>query len=265
MEEERAFLAQNAAQAIKEDLPSRLKGSVLEEILETHDPEELRKLVEGKRAFIAPSTMQPGGMFSLSHALNGVPDAACPMIVASIVLVLCSICFDGFDLLPYFQQAAFVSMFVPDAETFAKMRDIAELFEVGALGLAVATGGLHHLCVAHDEGNDKRKRNQLLLYAGWRAISYPFKFIVPRAIGCLDTSKSGAENARALKERLATLGLISASGAAVKVTLMCVDGAGAKVLSMLLDIGLIFVVICDCHRINKEAEKSFEVGFGKAK
>lgn len=113
----------------------------------------------------------------------------------------------------------------------------------------MSSGGYIIITIMHDEGHSG-KRNKLLLLARWRRSDGTLSDA--RLIGCLDTSKSGSENARAIKARLNEMGL---SSDRVLIVAMTVDGAGRKALRALSGYGLVYVIVCDAHNLNKEAEQ----------
>lgn len=44
---------------------------------------------------------------------------------------------------------------------------------------------------------------------------------------------------------------------------MVCDGGGRKIAELLATLGLVFIVVCECHNLNKMAEQ-YSVGFGEA-
>jgi hypothetical protein len=130
------------------------------------------------------------------------------------------------------------------------MTDTAELFESLRITECIQTNETLYLILMHDEGNDK-STNKILIYAAWFN-STTGKMEPPILLGCLDTGKTGKENAATIKNRLTELGLDALS---VHVLIQTVDGAGKKVMEGLEDLGLIFTIVCECHNVNKCAEQ----------
>ena len=103
-----------------------------------------------------------------------------------------------------------------------------------------------YITLMHDEAHSKR--NKLLLMMRWRKADGSLSDV--RLLGHLDCTKSGEENARSIRARLAELGLTSDR---VIIIAMTVDGAGRKALRGLEEYGLVYIIVCDAHNLNNEA------------
>ena len=257
-------------------------------MLNSVDPEDYIDLImNSKMGMLTIDRLSPVHAVALAHGLSMTSNREAPILCSTFIFALGTKLVKGWAEMPLVKQAAAAAALSSTANAIQKIRDFAELVETkGSVRAALATGaagagavwnpsgagagaagagagGGHagarsgaayrrklYILLMHDEGADKKKANKLLVYGVWRNADGTLSR--PVLLGCLDCSKTGAENARVIKERLAELGL----GLGEVVVLgQTVDGAGTKTVNGLEELGLLFTIICECHCVNKIAQQ----------
>ena len=143
------------------------------------DESELEGLVHLKHGIMVASNLSGGALLSLSLALTKVPDASCPLILAAVTFALLQLAVKGFTRLSILQQAAVAVLFIPSPAGFTTLNEVAEALEL--IDLKETASQLSHVSACHDEGADKQKRNNLLLYL----ILLVHGMVQRRFIGCV--------------------------------------------------------------------------------
>ena len=141
--------------------------------------DELEALVYRSEGLINCKNLSPGQLTALVCALNKLPNAIGPSILAAILFAVLPILILGFASIPPLQQAAFVALLIPSAAGFTSMRNEVECIEMASLRSALQ--GTKHANVIHDEGEEK-KRSQLVMSLVLRING---RIEPPRTIGCL--------------------------------------------------------------------------------
>ena len=248
-------------------------------LLNSDNPEDYIDLImNSKMGIVTIDRLSPVHAVALAHGLSMTSNREAPILCSSFIFALGPKLVKGWAEMSLVKQAAAAAALSSTANAIQKIRDFAELAETkGSVRAALATGAAGagagaagagagagaggarsgagyrrklYILLMHDEGADKKKSNKLLVYGVWRNADGTLSR--PMLLGCLDCSKTGAENARVIKERLAELGL----GLGEVVVLgQTVDGAGTKTVSGLAELGLLFSIICECHCVNKIAQQ----------
>lgn len=247
--------------AMLEHLPDNLRrrkyaseANVLERLLLMPDdhltPEGIETILVNANSPFTIETLTADAVLGLAHGLSSLSNTETPRVIASVINATLELTIDRFVDLPSLKRAAFVAFLTPGRTTMQFITDTAELFESLRVTEHINESSTLYLVLMHDEGNDKTT-NKILVYAAW--FNTTTGKIEPAVLlGCLDTGKTGKENAAAIKNRLRELGL---DGNSVQLLIQTVDGAGKKVMAELEDLGLVFTIVCECHNVNKCGEQ----------
>lgn len=238
------------------------------------NPEDYVELItNSKMGVLTLDRLSAVHAVGLAHALSMSSNREAPIMTTSFIFALGPVLVKGWNEMPIVKQAAAAAALSSSANAIQKIRDFAELAETkGNVSAALSSSGgggavagaapgagprsgaayrrKLYILLMHDEGADKKKSNKLLVYGVWRNADGTLSR--PVLLGCLDCSKTGAENARVIKERLEELGLGSKE---IVVLGQTVDGAGTKTVHGLEELGLLFTIICECHCVNKIAQQ----------
>lgn len=130
------------------------------------DADEVEDYLYGREGLLQIAVLEPAAVVGLVHALNHVPNDCAPGIIAAVLFAVLPLLFCGFSKLSSVSQAAFVTNFIPSVASFVAMRRVVEALEF--VDVMDCCTGVRHVILSHDEGNDTKDRNALLLYATWR-------------------------------------------------------------------------------------------------
>jgi len=130
------------------------------------DTDEVENFLYGREGLLQVGFLEPAAVVGLVHALNHVPNDCAPGIIAAVLFAVLPLLFCGFSKLSSVSQAAFVTNFIPSVTSFVAMRRVVEALEF--IDVMDCCTGVRHVILSHDEGNDTKDRNALLLYATWR-------------------------------------------------------------------------------------------------
>lgn len=216
----------------------------------------------GKNVLV-PGALSSEGMITLATSWDTLSVYATPAAMRSTVAVLLPVVVPGFSELSAAKQDAVSTLLSATGQTVQVVRDTVEFIGVSGItddmkeSAARSSDGKIYLSALHDEGGKGRNKLEVLV----RYLRADGTVSEAVLIGCLDTGKTGAENAHAIKERLSALGF---SPDSVVLLIMTVDGAGRKAAGELRGYGLIYVVVCDAHNVNNEAAQA-KIGFAVPK
>lgn len=209
---------------VLEHLPEKLKRrrhvgepNSLELLLlsDSTDPEFYQNLIiNSKMGQVTVERLSPPAVVALGHVLASLSNKSSPELIAMAYFALMETITVGWELLTPLKQSAFASLMAPSESSTQRIRDTAEIFStLRTVELFAATGKVKndstgyvrqlYLTLLHDEGQDGKANNKLVGFIVWRNADGTWS--KPTLIGVLDCAKTGADNARALTERLEEL------------------------------------------------------------